>query len=98
MSFSPPTDFLAAACSSPSDKLPASGISRSITNWGMATSPNGHSSRSCLVGALQSRPHALLFYREGRPDGLLGMDSPLADSHISARSGRLRNFESDHFQ
>src|SRR5271156_1535131 len=44
-SFNTPTDFLATACSSASDKLPAPGISRSITYWGMATSPNSDGSR-----------------------------------------------------
>src|SRR5580692_8272009 len=51
-SFNTPTDFLATACSSASDKLPAPGISRSITNWGMTTSPNGHGSRKLLAEAL----------------------------------------------
>src|ERR1700691_373663 len=44
-SFYTPTDFLATACSSASDKLPAPGISRSITYWGMVASPNSDRSR-----------------------------------------------------
>src|SRR5260370_6509215 len=45
MSLSTPTDFLATACSSASDKFPAPGISRSITYCGIATSPSVHGSR-----------------------------------------------------